>query len=66
MYAIRSYYDLLMKRLAFRGERVVIEDGAERFEARVLGIAEDGGLLVEKFGREGGVSTLYSGCLFQL
>jgi len=58
--------NLLMKRLAFRGERVVIEDGAERFEARVLGIAEDGGLLVEKFGREGGVSTLYSGCLFQL
>jgi len=58
--------NLLMKRLAFRGERVVVEDGAERFEARVLGVAEDGGLLVEKFGREGGVSTLYSGCLFQL
>lgn len=58
--------DLLMKRLAYAGDRVVVADGAERFEARVLGIAGDGGLVVETFGREGAVCTLYSGCLFPL
>lgn len=57
---------LLAKRLAYTGQRVRILDGAERFEARLLGIAEDGGLVVETFGREGGVSTLYSGCVFPL
>jgi len=58
--------EMLSKRLACRGELVMIEDGAERFKARVLGISGDGGLLVETFGQKGGVSTLYSGCLFPL
>ncbi|EPR42210.1 biotin/acetyl-CoA-carboxylase ligase [Desulfovibrio sp. X2] len=55
--------ETLNERLAFKGKRVVVEDGAERVEGRLAGLAGDGGLVIERFGREGGRMTLYSGSI---
>lgn len=56
----KEYIPALEQRLAWKGDRVLVHGSGEPFEARILGLAPDGGLLLD---RHGSRVPLYSGSI---
>ncbi len=59
----KEYIPALERRLAWKGDRVLVHGSGEPYEARILGLAPDGGLLLEVDGRR---EPLYSGSISQI
>jgi len=56
----KEYIPALERRLAWKGDRVLVHGSGEPLEARIAGLAPDGGLLLERDGRR---EPLYSGSI---